>query len=491
MRQKQTGKAIALSAIKTILIKTPRLYKIVRTLNRKRVYMYPRLKYPIKYLFGIYDFSKFLAMAQQQSPAATLATIHKEYRYWKPHLIHFLTHLFSYIMSDVESSCNIEKGTDYIIHLCCWDPNYTYQLLNYLYPSMLAEGNLPSISKHYKSIILIHCSEATRTQLLNARISKHIRKYAAIEYLIIPAELTNHLKYKPKFFIFKNFKLFNNTVDGLKYIILGTMQSQALASAVRHKTYISFLLADLVLSNHFFNNAFSVIKQKRVVLVTTLKTNYHSINTFLTEFFNPDKTQLSIPAKTCRALEVDHLHPWFKRRIVSPSTPYFTPSPQLIFRTESSMILRVAHYNPILINTRVINHSYKVDYNPIDFTLVNRLLSQHQSIPEQIIVCDHSSNIDMVEITDGDAEPFNLCGTPKFQTYTSLVQNVCSMIISNPYSLGTPLCRYLFSIENKFESSSHQKTGEHIDSDKFLADVYKMVETSKQGYKPIKAHLTL
>ncbi len=394
------------------------------------------------------------------------------------YFLKFLSTPYASMLDHYAASCSKKPPTlpediDFVIHFCCWGKAYTDKIQRYLYPSMLTLGNLPEVSNKHNVFILIHCSEATKNTLVNAPITQKIMAYAKIKYMVIPEALT-------KFFQTQHRLSILNYLHQSKYSLLGILQTQALNIAVCRQAYISFLMPDFILSDSFFTNIFKSIKHKKIVLATAFRSNYHSISDALKPCFNTDKTRLYVSAQKARALQVEHIHDAAKRRIVAPSTPYFNPTPQLLFETASGFIVRSAHYHPILIHAQNIRHGFQADGSPIDYTLLNHILSQHVSLTEQIAVCDEGTNIAFIEMSDHNTEPLllhkRLKFYTKFQKYSQLIKRVAKIIASNPHVMDTPLCRHLFSIENKFESSQHQKIGDCMDSNIFFSDLYRTTQ---------------
>ncbi len=424
-----------------------------------------------KYLFGISALDTAPQLVKNESLTSAITFLKKKYRFFRPAPVIFLIELYRYLLSTSRSFPIFQTDTSFIIHFCCWGDSYSEKVKNYLLPSLLSDGNLPAIAKQHETTLLIHCDLDAKKKLIASSVMKDIKKYAAVEFLVLPNSLMQSYNAN-----FKNSRsLFLKRLIGIrsnvKYFLLGGLQTQALEIAMKHKAYISFLMPDFVLSNGFLSKILSTIKNKKVVGASAFRTDSRKVSNDLEAFFeNKEKTRLAIPANALKELQINHMHPASKRFIVSESTLNFIPCAQLLFETASGFILRAFHYHPVLVNCQQYNYKFKKDYSPIDCNVLNQILTSELPYDQQIEIYNDSSTIAFMELSDEDFNPAPSNNSKK-ANYHELLKMICEMILKRPDTYDTPLNRYLSSIKNEYESHNLHEKDNFISDDTFFSDL--------------------
>jgi len=423
-----------------------------------------------KYLFGIYALDKAPQIAKTTSLAEAVHFLKKQYRFFRPAPVRFLTRLYRYLLETADLLPKLDENNTFILHLCCWGKEYCAKVTRYLLPSLLSEGNLPTAAKEQKVTLLIHCDELSSFQLQQSLVLEHVKKYASVELIVLPEPLitayNSCLRY-PSFSFFKKIKIIN---AHLRYFLLGALQSQALDLALKSQSYISFLMPDLVLSKKFLSNAFLMLENKKIVAATAFRSDYNKVVYQLDRYFtNQQKTELVIPAEVLKDLQVNHMHAASKRTIISEETLNFAPCAHLLFESEKGFILRSFHYHPVLLDCSRHQYKIKKDYYPIDGAVLNQILSDDLPVNEQVVVCCASSEVVFMELSD---RRDTIAESAQKSDYKVMLRLVYNMLQKHPDVYNTPLSRYYSSVRNCFESSTYQREKNiTVADDQFFADL--------------------
>ena len=403
-------------------------------------------------------------IAANQSIETAILYLQQRYKFFKPSSVRFLLGIYHYLLT-TNHPLKLSTTKNLIIHICCWGESYSDKLTKYLLPSLLAHGNLPSLQKTYKITLLIHCDRNTKIKL--AQWKTIIGNHAELVLADIPTPMNNFLLFKLSKLLFS--KKLQHTLEDTKYFLLGAIQTQAFQLALKNKAYISFLTPDMVLSDIFYTEAFSQIKNKKMVGASAFRTNFQMVQPKLESFYtNKQKNTLSISARVLSKLQVECIHHSAKRRVVSESTLCFNPSAQLLFKNNSGIVIRTFHYHPFLINCSEINHSIKLDYYPIDNLILDQILSRNIPYEQQVWICDDGSKMSFMELSDDHIEP--LLAKHKYYSYQELIDAIKLMLASVPEAYDMPLNRYFGSIRLKLETGEDDTNQSNfIDDQQFFA----------------------
>lgn len=422
---------------------------------------------------GISTFKQAPLLVKHKGLNAAILYLKKRHPLYTPPTALFFIHLYSYLSlldQDIKSATDKQNEKEvFFIHCCVWGDGYSEKFITYLLPSLLAQGNLPAISKEYNIVLLIHCDKKTQEKLLASSVIEQIKKYARMEFILIPETIfilykkITHLSYRKK----------SQISDNLKYYLLGGLQTLALKKALLQKAYISFLMPDIVLSDSVLTTAFQQTKDRKIALTTTSRTNYQAVKTPLNECSNSEKTSLSISAPDLTLLQIDHLHPDDKKHIVSEYTQHFTFSARLFFQTREGFIIRAFHYHPILIDCKKLTQPILFDYLPIDNSILNQLIDNTIPYNQQIWVCDNASIMAIMELTNSTNKVDLISHEDNILTYLELINIVKNSIKKSGPLFDTPFNRYLISFRHQYSSSSIRKELiNEVDDHHFFEQVY-------------------
>lgn len=404
-----------------------------------------------------------------------ISFLNTQYRFFKPAYSRFLLALYSHLSKTSTLSENPDKNKkDFLIHFSCWGESYANKALNYLLPSMLAEGNLPALAQKYNIIVFIHCDTHLAAALKTAKISEEIKKYAALCVSPLPARIIKLYKAAtnyPKILAFHELSISN---DMLKYFFLGACQSHALQIGLKRKAIISFLMPDIVLSDAFFSCGAAHIEGKKLILASSFRTDFFKAQPELNKFrCKKSSLVLTIPAGLLAKIQVKYLHEYDARRVISEKTEHFIPCPRFIFKTSRGLVLRALHYHPILMNCSEISHEIKADYLPIDDSVLKQILSATIPFEQQVWFAKDTTLMNFAELSG--TEPM-LSEPPTFKgvyfTYDALVETLRSMVSSSAIDFNRQINRFFIQnrIEYDFQDDTHSQD-DTVNDATFVSDL--------------------
>lgn len=412
-------------------------------------------------------------------PTAVVKYLTTQYKFFAYPSITFLVLLYeyaSYIEKREFKFRNANKlGNKVIIHFCCWGPSYAAKVKNYLLPSLLARNNLPALAEEYNISLLIHCDMATKDTIMQSDVYKKLEDYADISFYVFPKTLMSLYNFKSG----RTSSIFPQ----IRYLLLGVCQAHAFKIALKHGAYLSYMMPDVVLSESFLQYAFSKIKHKKMVLTTTFRTNFQSVFPHLEKFYNKNtiKDQLCIPENELIELQINHIHPCEKKRIVSKKTKNFSSSARLLFKNKNGFIFRCFHYHPAIINCANIQKPITLDYLPIDNTALNDVLEPNLPYDDQVWVCTDPSKMAIMELSD-EAPEFEVIINTTTLSYKQLVSQVQDLLIQSPDSFNTSFNQYLASFRHALTIPEYENSlasdDDIIDDNKFFKDIHRSIENT-------------
>ena len=149
---------------------------------------------------------------------------------------------------------------------------YLNSFLNYTWPSLMCEGNLPAVAKLRDVRILIHTDKATEPLLRE-----------------------------------RGFMCLPNVMEGDKYEQIGIHQHQDLAVAKQNGADYHLLMPDFVYSGNFFTGMLKAAEKHTAITRLVVSTVQESIWPFL---------KVGISARELATLSLEHIHPGVRHWLV-------------------------------------------------------------------------------------------------------------------------------------------------------------------------------
>lgn len=404
----------------------------------------------------------------------------KKYPIFKPRSILFLINLYTYLLTIKNSiRWKEENKQKLIVHFCCWGEKYAEKARDFLLPSLLAKNNLPTASQKHAINIFIHCDIKTKILFEKSKVMGELEKYAVINIKVLPDKLItqyNSIKNYPNFWFFDEVNRHNL---GLRYLFLGALQANALQEGIQHQALVSFLMPDSVLSDSFYSYALNKIKGKKLILTTTFRTNFNGVRQHLAQHLDESQSVCTISGNELSKLQVEHLHETEQRRIIAEDTNHFLACARFIFKAKDGLILRALHYHPILMDCSKIADHLKIDYFPIDDSILKQIL-QEENLPyeEQVWLCSDTSKMNFMELSEDNPEVNEPPVYNAPSTYDSLLNSIYLLLKACPKDLDEKMNRFFIRNELKFVTETEcYSTNTLIDSEKFLTDLYERIDS--------------
>jgi len=434
-----------------------------------------------KYISGVDGLSNAPAIAEEKGLDAVIEFLKSRYKYFKPASIRFLISLYQYRKKLSRHMTLLSSNKKpYIIHFCVWGEKYTQRTTELLIPSLLAAQNIPLISKKYSITLLIHCDGVAKKMILNSPAGQALKEYLAIDFILIPRRLLTAFKkcqsYPEIFPFFKKLNLMN---QGVKYTILGSLQTHALELAMKNKAFVSFFMPDFLFANGTLKKAFEEIQGKVAVVSTMYRTPFEKTLEFMSAY-KKSPAVLSISSPELTKFKIENMHLYTQKQVVSEGTDNFFPCAQMIFKDKRGFIIRALHYHPLLVDCETISPETHVGYSTIDtcFFIDNHVVDSAEKYEDRVWVCTDSSEMAVIEISD----PITTCATdaqvnqrPITYKRSQLLDLVVQMINSSADAYDRPLYRYYVSHRLKVTNPSIIRAEADIDDEVFLSEVYKRV----------------
>src|SRR5688572_24874164 len=115
-----------------------------------------------------------------------------------------------------------------------------------------------------------------------------------------------------------------------KYYLLGCLQNLAMLQAQIDKAYISFLMPDILFSDHAITNFFTAIQDgKKAAVATAFRTLDKKVAEHIKPYFNDNA--LEIPAAMVANIAANCMHKAAQFRIVASQNPNSQMTAQMIF----------------------------------------------------------------------------------------------------------------------------------------------------------------
>lgn len=410
------------------------------------------LKKMLIVLSGKSRLNRAIQLAKKTDIESALQYINRRTFFWGSKTKKFGVYFFQYLLSmqsdvldDNDDSC------DLLLYFSCWGEAYTKKALDFLLPSLNTVGNLQHLSDSKKIVLLIHGDMIAQKMIMNSAIGKIVSKNVQLKFLLIPQALLNAYQSSLLNTVFGSLtKLMYLHADN-KYIFFGGLQYAAFIRFYQRCAYFSFLMPDFVFSEDFFQKIFIDIYHKKVMLASAFRCVDSGMAQDLSSFYKQNKTVLSLSGAQLAYLQITHIHPAAKGRIVSKKTKNFVPSAQLIFEDQNGYIMRCFHYHPILIDCKKIEKVVSNDFSPIDSSLLQQIIDHQYDYDSQIAFLRDAEEACFAELSDSNVEFMCRKNTflPSYHQFLSCLEQAASRFPSIYYTdLGLFLSQYRYRITN-------------------------------------------
>lgn len=219
------------------------------------------------------------------------------------------------------------QENSFVISLLAFGDEYVQKFVDFTAPSLLAQGNLPYLTKEKNITVYLHTDKKGHELIDKSSAIEKFRELGIqVEYVIIPEELLIHLK--------------NPTII---YWLLGASASLGLHYAKALHATFHHSYPDLVYSDKFFSELHRLSKQHTSILGGGMRSDETLIMPRLEKYRNG--YTLAVPSADLMAHHMDCIHmcSW---AMVSNNRPNFWTYPQshvIIWESEEMVHINSPH----------------------------------------------------------------------------------------------------------------------------------------------------
>lgn len=239
-----------------------------------------------------------------------------------------------------------------ILSLLCYGKDYTNKALNYMFKSLMAEGNLPTLCKEKQVIFHIQTDEASKAILENAPIIAKIKALGAhFKYCIMPDSLVSQIDVTSVYWL-----VGAAATLGIEYA--------RTCNAAFHHCY-----PDIIYSGNFFAEILRLSKQHSSIIAPGHRSDEAVLLPSLKSYENDDI--ISVPAADLIALELNAIHMAQWPGIVNNRPGYwcYPQSHNIIWETHNTIYLNCPHLNAWWLSKDVIAKAPQRFYISLDSEL--------------------------------------------------------------------------------------------------------------------------
>lgn len=334
-----------------------------------------------------------------------------------------------------------------VFSLLCWGESYISNLLHFCFASLLAEGNIPSLSKERDIIIAIHTDEKS---------AEIISKHSVTHRLLLHGV---HLQY---FLLSDNLISTVNSDPNNKYWLLGVSQTLHMLYAKRLNADLHVSAPDEVYSSEFFSNILQKVRAgAKVITQSTFRSDIDKMLPLIEGYRKDSIISINTPQLAAHAL--NNAHPSVERVKINnrPSNLHWPASHQLLWEGEDVLHVVCPHQHPVFISAEIIFRLKDRYYHTLDSEL-------EKIVPEDCPVeCPKAvDNMMMVELSPADQFP------P--QPYVDIEQ-YCNHFWQR---IGTPKLIKFFNLETVLRIDNTIRQCSNPMSKKEIRNTQKIIRTN-------------
>ena len=246
----------------------------------------------------------------------------------------------------------VDREPALVMSLVVWGDTYLDLLERYLLPSLMADGNLPAISKTVTVIWHIFTTKQDRLRLLQNPMFKRLQAVSQVRFEEIASDIVA-------------LATANN-----RYWLYGGLTQTSIRLAQRMRADIHFVNPDTVYSRDFFTALYRLAdtEQSRCVLSNSFRTNRESVCPAL-EAHRAEDGRITLGAGELHSLGLQHMHQASRRVFVTADElkgEYLPRSTLLMWLEPGALVVRTAHYQPMFISSKLLTSVMRLSYFTVD-----------------------------------------------------------------------------------------------------------------------------
>lgn len=239
-----------------------------------------------------------------------------------------------------------------VLSLLCYGKDYTYKAINYMFKSLMTEGNLPILCREKQVIFHVQTDESGKQAFEDAPIVAKIKALGAhFEYCLIPDSLVNQIDRETVYWL-----VGAAATLGIEYT--------RTCNAAFHHSY-----PDIIYSNCFFSEILRLSKFHSSILAPGHRSDESVLLPSLKPYESDD--MISVPSPDLVALELNAIHmaQWPGMVNSRPGPWCYPQNHNIIWETHNTIYLNCPHLNAWWLSKDVISKAPQRFYISLDSEL--------------------------------------------------------------------------------------------------------------------------
>jgi hypothetical protein len=249
---------------------------------------------------------------------------------------------------------NIHPSQTWVIHIPVWG-EYVNIYLSFLNRNLLSKSN-SLFSKKNNVTILFSCFPEDKEMIEQDKNFKEIVKFYSVRFHLMPKSV---LSLSPK----------TLHPSAAKYFLLGFTQSYALQYAKKLQSSLLPMHPDFLIEKDFLVKINNIAKQgHKVILSSPFRSDLEKFQEYIAEK-GKGNSSLSFTGQEVVDLQCKFIHEISLNRMVAESKKSMVLTDQVLFREESSIVVKAFSWAPIFIANDYVNRWGCKLFNTIDLDL--------------------------------------------------------------------------------------------------------------------------
>ncbi len=241
-----------------------------------------------------------------------------------------------------------------------WGERFANLFVDLHLPSLLANGNLPALSKKVDVLIFIVLDLDAKLVLENSAALTKIKRYASVSLLTIPTEIQHTLQ--------------RNQRDLNFYLLYGMMDHLGIALAQKLNSSLALIPVDSVVSNRCLTSFWAAIEEGfEVCGGGNIVANEEDFIALITERRSGGVVDLSVKDLALLAQSVPHHY--FTSQIVLDQNVDFAAHPrELFYYVDGHIEIRSIFIHPLMVAADCLQLYKRKHYANVDYGMIPRIV---------------------------------------------------------------------------------------------------------------------
>jgi hypothetical protein len=284
-----------------------------------------------------------------------------------------------------------------VLAVSVWGPRYVHLLMRYVVPSLLAEGNLPTVTRSREAHVDIYTTAEGAEAIRSAPAFAALGRYARIHFTLFSERILASPEYaRPE--------------SLLRYRMFGAFHHLAIERARVLRADISLMTPDVVWSDGKLGSFVGFVDGGYdCVLATCVRSQAETVLPLLDRAFDPSSQALSVPPRRMVEINLRNVHHGWKGFILTKGNRNMVGEPSVLaFPHARGLHLRCLHIHPWLMSAAAIAKDIAFDYTPVDSTALERFFPDEDARRRMKVVQDSDQGwgLDVTYVYDAETSAF-------------------------------------------------------------------------------------